>query len=162
MKHLRYFKYVMKHKWFVFQAGLKTGAPIWRLIIHDYTKFSRAEWTPYANRFFGGRSGIEDKELDPNEFKLAWEHHWKHNPHHWEYWISNWERWIVLPGPGLAQDMPDNFINEMIADWMGAGRAITGQKDIMPWFEKTYPKMNLSFNTKLRLIHRMKMIGIML
>jgi hypothetical protein len=27
MKHFRYFKYLVRHKWFVFIAGLQTGAP---------------------------------------------------------------------------------------------------------------------------------------
>ena len=31
-KHWLYLKYLMRHKWFVFVAGLRTGAPLWRLI----------------------------------------------------------------------------------------------------------------------------------
>jgi hypothetical protein len=139
VKHLRYLNYVLKHKWFVFVAGLKTSAPIWRLIIHDYTKFSRAEWTPYVNRFFGGRTGIEDKELDPQAFKQAWNHHWSHNPHHWEYWL--------VP-PSGAHMMPDHFMREMVADWMGAGRAITGNWDELPsWYNSTKEKRVLHSRT---------------
>jgi len=32
---MKYFILTLKHKWFVFLAGLKTKAPLWRLIIHD-------------------------------------------------------------------------------------------------------------------------------
>lgn len=42
--HWNYFKYVIRHKWFVFIAGLQTGAPLWRLIIHDWTKFLLQMW----------------------------------------------------------------------------------------------------------------------
>lgn len=126
-KHIKYLNYVLRHKWFVFRAGLKTGAPLWRLIIHDYSKFSRAEWTPYVNRFFSGNAGKEDKSQDPDEFHRAWTHHWHNNPHHWEYWLK---------ADGTPMDMPHHFVLEMVADWMGAGRAITGKWDIMEWYQK--------------------------
>ena len=44
--HLRYLGYVLRHKWFVLVAGLKVGAPLWRLLIHDWSKFTAAEWGP--------------------------------------------------------------------------------------------------------------------
>jgi hypothetical protein len=40
MKHVRYLSYVVRHKWFVLLAGIKTGAPLWRLLIHDWSKFA--------------------------------------------------------------------------------------------------------------------------
>lgn len=138
MKHLKYLNYVLRHKWFVFQAGLKTGVPIWRLIIHDYTKFSRAEWTPYVNRFFSGRAGTEDKSRDDEAFKAAWLHHWNHNPHHWEYW----------DGALAANVMPEQFAREMVADWMGAGRAITGSWDLTDWYNKTKDRQRLHPRTR--------------
>lgn len=88
MAHLRYLRYVLCHKWHVFLGGLRFGVPLWQLIIHDLSKFSRAEWGPYVRRFYGGRAGVEDKAADTEEFKRAWEHHYTHNPHHWDYWIQ--------------------------------------------------------------------------
>ncbi len=38
-RHINYFKYVVRHKWFVFLAGIKLGVPIMSLIIHDWDKF---------------------------------------------------------------------------------------------------------------------------
>jgi hypothetical protein len=141
-KHLNYLKYVCKHKWFVFRAGLAVGGiPLWRLIIHDYSKFSKAEWTPYVNRFFGGRAGIEDKSQDPQEFHRAWLHHLHHNPHHWEHWIT----------PAHMSDpleMPEHFVREMIADWLGAGKGITGSWDLTEWYEKTESRHILHPATK--------------
>jgi hypothetical protein len=140
-KHLKYFSYVMRHKWFVFIAGLRVGGiPRWRLIIHDYTKFSRAEWTPYVNRFFSGRTGVEDKSKDDDDFKAAWLHHWTRNKHHWEYWDG---------ALGTAM-MPETYVREMIADWMGAGRAISGSWDLTDWYNSTKNKIRLANRTLVR------------
>jgi hypothetical protein len=38
---VKYFWLTIMHKWFVFLAGFKTGAPLWRLIIHDWSKSRR-------------------------------------------------------------------------------------------------------------------------
>lgn len=35
---------ILKHKWFVLLAGLEVGVPLWRLIIHDWSKFTPAEF----------------------------------------------------------------------------------------------------------------------
>jgi hypothetical protein len=37
--HWRYFTYLVRHKWFVFLAGRRTGVPPRRLLIHDWSKF---------------------------------------------------------------------------------------------------------------------------
>jgi len=134
-KHLKYLNYVLRHKWFVFLAGLKTGAPIWRLIIHDYTKFSRAEWTPYVESFYSGRLREETKEI----FQKAWLHHLHNNPHHWLHWVLMHE-----DGTRSAFEIPPKLVKEMVADWMGAGRAITGYWDIEEWYKKSKPSMLLA------------------
>src|ERR1041384_1906335 len=51
-KYWAYFQYILRHKWFVFLAGLKTGAPIWLLIIHDWSKFLPSEFFPYTDYFY--------------------------------------------------------------------------------------------------------------
>lgn len=140
--HLRYLSYVFRHKCFVFWAGLKTGAPLWRLVIHDYSKFSKAEWTPYVNRFMRGNSGRLDKENDPEEFHRAWTHHWHKNPHHWEYWLRLKDAELV------PMRMPENFVREMVADWMGAGRAITGRWEVHEWYAQASGRMLLHTDTR--------------
>lgn len=137
-KHLRYLSYVLRHKWFVFRAGLKTGAPIWRLIIHDYSKFSSAEWGPYVESFYSGRPREETKAA----FQRAWLHHMHNNPHHWLYWVLMHDN-----GTKSALEMPDSLIKEMVADWMGAGRAITGSWDIAEWYEKNKQTMYINYAT---------------
>lgn len=156
--HLRYLRYVLLHKWYVFTAGCVIGgySPrwLWRLIVHDLSKFSRAEWTPYVCMFYGERPDAQaEREVKAHErqygdsfddaskrdrlasviatrakfivaerqrdFNAAWLHHIHKNPHHWQHWILRQDdgREIVLIPPNAD-------VNEMVADWLGAGRKI--------------------------------------
>lgn len=49
----KYFKYVVRHKWYVLLAGLRVNAPLHRLIIHDWSKFMPSEFIPYTRYFYG-------------------------------------------------------------------------------------------------------------
>ncbi len=143
-------KYVwltLKHKYFVFRAGLKTGAPIWRLLIHDYSKLLPSEAPHYGRQFFGDKS-------DPLGFTYAWNHHQKNNPHHWEYWIP-----ATGHNRGGFQDnaplpIPEHFIREMIADWLGASRAYEGtfptSRAEWNWFNKNFDGLKLHPDSKQR------------
>lgn len=60
--HLSYLKYVLRHKWFVFRECQRVGIT-WRGIVHDMSKFSRAEWEPYVCVFYnpdGSRRDVRD------------------------------------------------------------------------------------------------------
>src|SRR5262245_10559087 len=96
-RHIEYFKYVCRHKWFVFLACLQYKVPLWNAIIHDWTKFTPSEWGGYARNFFnsdGSRRNVRksDGSYDPTkvsaDFLKAWHHHESYNPHHWGYWIT--------------------------------------------------------------------------
>lgn len=119
--HLKYASYVVRHKWFVLLAGLRTGAPIWRLVIHDWSKLTPAEWFPYVQTFYGAPR--------PHAFDHAWLHHQHRNPHHWQHWLLREDG-----GATKTLRMPEKFVREMVADWMGAGRAITGRWDVAGWY----------------------------
>ena len=128
MPHVRYLAYLLRHKWYVAYAGVRLGVPLWRLLIHDWTKFTRAEWGPYVRRFFGARGSVLDKGADPQEFQDAWRHHYERNPHHPEYWRQPEE-----DGTLRANWMPPKYVREMVADWYGAGMA-QGKPDIEGWY----------------------------
>lgn len=129
--HFKYLSYVIRHKWYVFLAGLKFRAPLWRLIIHDWTKFLPREWFPYVKYFYGVAEPKDDIK-----FNAAWNHHQKCNPHHWQYWILISDSGeIGDEGKLTALQMPQHFICEMLADWVGAGRAILGDKsNALEWY----------------------------
>jgi len=146
-RHLKYFKYLMHHKWFVYVAALKLrNAPLdlfWLSIIHDWSKFRLSEWNPYAECFYAPDGSKQYNES--RDFTLAWNHHQKRNKHHWQYWIITWDRGITEAIP-----MHREYIWEMVADWMGAGRAITGRWEVKEWYVKNKDKMILHYETRVQ------------
>lgn len=193
-RHIAYLKYVLRHKWFVFLAGLKTGAPLWRLIIHDWTKFLPSEWIPYARTFYAPDGSKQC--LESLEFNVAWLKHIHRNSHHWQHWVllrdNPDKRYLIqddgewngntrihdsetgiearIPDSdlraakpisdlmirelirkaerGLALPMPLPLIREMVADWAGAGRAITGRWEVEAWYNSSKHRMELHPHTR--------------
>ena len=146
MSHLSYLLTVLKHKWFVLVAGIfrVSGIPIWRLLIHDWTKFLPREFGPYRRRFI---LNVENHD----EWRIAVNHHYKRNPHHWEYWLHT---------DGEPLPMPTTFVREMVADWLAAGRAYQGSWNIEEWLSAAYPKMCLHNETKKKVSQVLTEIGI--
>jgi len=137
--HLKYAHYVARHKWFVLVAGRKTGAPLWRLLIHDVSKFLPCEWFPYVAYFYG-RPPItgEESRRRAEDFDRAWLHHQHANPHHWQHWVLRQDDGEVKVLP-----MPENFVREMVADWAGAGRAIAGKWEVAEWYWTNFERVRL-------------------
>jgi hypothetical protein len=144
--HYNYLKYVLRHKWFVFWACLQTKAGIWLGIIHDLSKFSRAEWVPYVHQFFnydGSKRDVRDKTgaYDPAKqsmsFQMAWMNH-QRNKHHWQSFVSIGDGGTLTP-----MKMPIKYIREMVADWIGAGRAQNSKTTPQQWYEANKDKMVL-------------------
>lgn len=146
-KHLRYANYLLRHKWFVLVAGLRTKAPLWRLLIHDWSKFLPCEWVHYATSFYGPRPRTGEVKA---AFNYAWLHHIHANPHHWQHWSLREDSGAVK-----ILEIPDHFTKEMLADWMGAGRAITGKWDIVEWYKKNRDIIQLAPNTRWRVEHQL-------
>lgn len=156
MRHLRYARYLVRHKWFVFLAGIQLNVPYWRLVIHDWSKFLPCEWFPYANFFYGPKPDKSEPDdcrywesvaMHRDPFDYAWLHHQHRNPHHWQHWVLREDN-----GDTKLLTMPDNFVREMVADWCGAGRAITGKWDVTSWYEKNAHQIQTSSKTTLRVL----------
>lgn len=140
--HLKYLQYVLKHKWYVFLECVKLGVPFWRALIHDWQKFTPAEWGPYRQRFFVERGNDTESKSVKKNFKRAWLHHLHHGPHHWEYWL------LKDGDDTVALEMPDRYRREMLADWNGAGLAINGINDTEKFYEKRKDKIILHEKTR--------------
>jgi len=157
--YLKYLKYLLKHKWFVLLECIRVGK-IWRGIWHDMSKFYPDEFIPYARYFYGTwpEWDIINKGGYPNypyeltrqgvekAFDLAWLKHQHRNKHHWQYWLLQED-----DGDLKLVDISYKYILEMVADWKGAGRAITGKNDpeeCKKWYLKNYNKINLSHWTR--------------
>lgn len=145
MKYLNYLKYVIRHRWFVFLECCKLGVP-WRGLVHDLSKFLPSEFFPYAEFFYGKRgSDQRTPEHIDTAFDLSWLMHQKRNPHHWQYWMRFGD-----DGTTRVFEMPEVYIREMVADWKGAGKAITGKDDAKGWYLKNKDKMQLDPQTRLQ------------
>jgi hypothetical protein len=144
---LAYLKYLLKHKWFVFLACWRLGVPLRRALVHDWSKLTPAEFGGYKRYFFDRKDEFRKGPLDPKkvdtEFDLAWNHHQKANKHHWDYWCLVGDK-IAPPRP---LPMPETYVREMLADWMGAGRAKTGSWDMESWVMLNCPRMLLHPDT---------------
>lgn len=135
--HLRYLKYVLRHKWFVLVAGVRIGAPLWRLLVHDLSKLRRSEWGAFAGYWFG------DREQYRLQFDRAWLLHLHRNAHHWQHWVL-----VSSDGVMKAIEMPKDIALEMVADWMGAGRAINGRWEAEEWYLRTRDRRVLHSRTR--------------
>jgi hypothetical protein len=109
----RYAWAVIRHKWFVLVVGLQLGAPLWRLIIHDNSKFRPDELLPYSRWFYGDKA-------NEAQFKAACKAHKERNDHHWEYWYTEFKDWTS------RRRISEPVVREMVADWLAACRAYGG------------------------------------
>lgn len=142
MKHLKYLWYVIRHKWYVFVECVKLGIPL-QGILHDLSKFLPDEWIPYANFFYGNYPDEEAKDRIEIEFLKAWLRHIHRNPHHHQYWVLREDSGRVLP-----LDMPMKYRKEMLADWIGAGKAQGHGNDVHEWYAENRDKMFLHPDTR--------------
>ena len=158
--HFQYLRYVLRHKWHVFVGCMALGVPLHQAIIHDWVKFLPIEWFAYVRQFYGHKPDEREERLTESmgifirtraeikaDFDAAWNHHQKTQPHHWQYWVlvtdSDEPRLRAIP-------IPQRFVLEMVADWYGAGMAITGKAEMEAWYEKNKDKMILESETRLR------------
>ena len=161
-KHWHYLRYVLRHKRLVLEECRKRGIP-WRGVLHDMSKFSRAEWGPYADYFYGKWPTYAEasafhrahygsrwtREWAQRRFDAAWLHHIHRNTHHWQHWLLHED-----DGEVKALDMPYACILEMVADWWGANRAIHGPPaddnpllrydGVQAWYRENRDKLILS------------------
>jgi hypothetical protein len=123
---------------------------LWRLIIHDWTKFTPAEAPHYGRMQFGAGDDISG-------FAYAWNHHSKLNPHHWEFWIPLTAHRLSprRSQAGTPLPMPEWAVREMVADWLGAARLHNGSwpetAEGWEWLHGARPSMKLHDETQMAL-----------
>lgn len=141
MKHLRYLRTFLKHRWYVFVECVKMGI-VWRGIVHDLSKLLPSEWFTYVEYFEGmhaakycGPSGPPrhiQESMDLSRLK-----HLHRNKHHWQHWVLREEN-----GGTVSIFMPMAYVKEMLADWR-AGARVRGKSSIKEWFEVIHHKIEL-------------------
>lgn len=116
------------------RTRLAKQVSLWRLIWHDASKFSAAEFVAYARHFFGGPlvAGEDDG------FDDAFHHHARHNDHHVEHWwnspdwrLSDCAKEDSRVNAGVhARRMPDEAVVEMLVDWFAAEVSYKGRMPV--------------------------------
>lgn len=99
---------------------------------------------PYALSFYGDWKYSERPQWLIEAFDAAWNHHRHHNPHHWQHWVLREDSGVVK-----TLKMPRGLVREMVADWMGAGRAIAGKWEADEWYLANAQTMLLHYETQM-------------
>lgn len=148
--YLEYLRYIIRHKYYVFRAGRKIYPPVpyWQLIIHDWTKLLPSEFFAYCKWFYDRPTEHPvppnyDYNLAKSEFDEAWNSHQKRNKHHWQYWLLARDSGEIIP-----LRMPSDYCREMLADWIGAGQAISKDNRAIDWYRKNKDKIILHKDTR--------------
>ena len=143
---LKYLRYILIHKWYVFVEYCKLGIPLMG-IVHDMSKLYPSEFTAYMNNFTKPKlTGIAPNETDKTNFNYAWLYHQKANKHHWQYWILVYDNDV---NKIVCLDIPTKFRKEMLADWIGASKAINnGANKLTEWYNENKDKIMLHQNTR--------------
>lgn len=142
MTYWNYFKYVMRHKFYVFIECSSRGLFL-QGITHDLSKLFASEFRSYAIKFFSGDYAYKYHEVE-NNFTRAFLRHQNRNPHHWEYWVFRNKNGTIA-----AMEMPYKYTLEMVCDWRSACMAINGKDEVMSWYEKNKDRMVLHEKTRL-------------
>lgn len=145
MIFFKYLFYTLKHKWYVMIECFKIGL-IWRGLVHDLSKFRPSEFVSYMYSFYGNKKQQKKWEF---KFDIAWLKHIHRNKHHWQYWVLLEDSGKITP-----LIMPLKYMDEMVCDWVGAGKAITGKDNILEWYNRT--KNNRRFHPKTKELIEMK------
>jgi len=150
-QYVRYLSYISRHKYYVFRECVAFGL-FWRGVFHDMDKLRPSSFIAYANQFYnkdGTKKQIRDetgyyKPTDTGNpaFEKAWFEHTRRNDHHWQYWIL-----AIEEGEEKMLEMPWGAVQEMICDWIGAGKA-QGTPNSLKWWNANKHKMRFNINTK--------------
>lgn len=119
-KFFGHLRNIIVHKYWVYHYGKQIGVGTWQLLMHDISKFSPTEFWESV-KFYQGTSSPIPPCKKANGFSVAWQHHKGRNPHHYEYWTDNYDSGTTLI------PMPLHYLEELLADWMAAGRTYQGK-----------------------------------
>lgn len=124
--------------------GTESAEFIFRQIsmYHDASKNNATEYPQYDNYFYPKEnSGPKDKVKE--DFDYAWLHHIHANPHHWQHWV------LINDDDGTkALEIPDNYILEMVCDWMSFSINKGNLNEIFKWYEKAKEKQIMHPNSR--------------
>lgn len=147
-QHEEFTERLKTHIRYVREAGRRLGVPEEQLAVHDDSKWSKEEFPHYAANFIKDDMSPVDAQTVSDNFAYAWLHHLHNEPHHWQHWI--FPDGFTPKGSSVENGvlpMPENYVREMVADWMGASKAYTGSWDMTDWLNANLRNMKLHSQT---------------
>lgn len=149
-RYFGYLWYLLWHKWYVLLECWRMHEPL-RGLVHDFDKLYPRRFVAYARHFYApdGRARIPhrggyyfgaDSTVDREFGRAAWRHV-AENDHHWQWWLLVVSKVDIRPQP-----MSLGAQREMLADWMGAGRAQGGS--VRDWYATYGPSLVLHAETR--------------
>jgi hypothetical protein len=79
----------------------------------------------------------------------------KRNKHHWQYWVL-----VEDEGGYKVLDIPSRYRREMLADWIGAGRALGYPRlETWLWYQRNSHKMRLHPETRAWVEQRLRSLS---
>lgn len=147
---MRYFNYLVKHKWYVMVECFKEGL-YWQGITHDLDKFQNDFLKSYSSfmsskRFHRAFPEALHIKTGSRKMNSVWLRHRKNSPHHWQYYCY---------GRKEPRQMPYKYVKEMICDWKGAMKA-QGTGNLKEWYLYSRDFMILHEHTRRLLDKLMK------
>jgi hypothetical protein len=163
---LRFLITTLRHKRFVYQSGRRLGVARWQLVAHDLSKLRPSEFVPYG-LFFYSLPGATWRKPVPEagasaRMREAWLRHVQRNAHHWQHWVLIRGASVISTREadcaGVAADvlealpMPERYVREMLADWLGVARAYQGSYPeslaTWSWWQQNKDQMVLHEETR--------------
>lgn len=113
---------------------------------HDESKWGSKEYDGYRQYFYPTDDEVvgESSKGSREVFKLAWLHHMHNNPHHWDYWCLLDEDANGV----MANEMPDEYIIEMLCDWCSFSVDKGDLGEVVNWFNEKCSRMTFYAETK--------------
>ena len=141
---LKHLKTVRTHRKYVRKMCWKLGL-YWQGIVHDLSKYSITELK--MCKYWTGKGSPHQACREAIGYSPSWIHHYHKNKHHYQYWWGEDEEGKILP-----IKMPYKYALELIADYLGAGKAYNGNnfsfKDELDWWRNHVKTIKMHDETK--------------
>ncbi len=133
---------------------------------HDQSKYGDEEFEAYRRHFYPTKKESENQDPDVikkevEDFKKAWEHHYRNNDHHPQYWKYIGPDNTILEQPSVVGvPMPLYAVMHMICDWWAMDKQ-QGITDHTEWYKGKHSEEErkcLNPETKLLLVDMFKLL----
>lgn len=170
-QYIKWFKYLMRHKWYVFVDMVNAGYPIEGLI-HDWDKLTYYKFVTYANHHYAPdgepkghfktkTAGYKAGQTGDEPFDECVMDHVKISNHHWHHYYEKIGDDEPVPekigcpellhtelNAEIIYPMPHKYIVEMFADWRSAARVQGTGSNMAKWYDEHRDQMKLHEDTR--------------